>query len=73
MMPKSKGRKRKKGARKGPFPSMSTVEQLAKYFDTPEMRAEYRRQKRLNPGLDKEVDDSYEQLKEIINHDKDSV
>jgi hypothetical protein len=52
---------------------MSTVEQLAKYFDTPEMRAEYRRQKRLNPGLDKEVDDSYEQLKEIINHDKDSV
>jgi len=51
---------------------MSEIEALAKALDTPELRELYRRQKRLNPNLDKEVDELTKGVQEIFNHDKSS-
>lgn len=72
-MPKSRNRKKKRGPTSGPrLPNMSEIEALAKALDTPELRELYRRQKRLNPNLDKEVDELTKGVQEIFNHDKSS-
>lgn len=68
-----KNRKRKGPQNRGPqLPSMKFIQTLAKHLDSPEMREIYRTQKRLNPNLDKEVDELTKEIEEILNHDKDS-
>jgi len=72
-MPKSRNRKKRRGPVFGPrLPNMSEIEALAKKLDTPELRELYRRQKRLNPNLDKEVNDMSEKIEEILDHGNDS-
>lgn len=41
---------------------------LAKQMDTPEMRDLYRRQKVINPDLDKDCDEAAEEIQDIFNH-----
>jgi len=57
---------------KGPLPNLNDLQQLVKGLDTPEMKKLYRRQKSSNPGLDKDVEELYEQLKDVFNHDRNS-
>ena len=72
-MPKSKNRRKKRGPKSGPrVPKMSEIEALARSMDSPELRKLYRRQKAINPNLDKEVNEMFENVEEIFNHDSDS-
>lgn len=72
-MPKSRRRKSRKGPNPGPkLPNMKEIEALARALDTPELRAIYRRQKKINPDLDQECDDFFKGIEEIFKHGNDS-
>lgn len=48
--------------------SMDQIQKLAKALDTPEMRDLYRRQKRINPNLDHDLQEVAKKVEDVFQH-----